>query len=90
MQQILSQMKSDTYVEVKVGKITDSLVDELKAHSNVSDVMVEGHVIKIFLVSDVDNFDDFVKLVMAHEVGLLSIQKHQAQLEDVFIEVTKK
>ena len=41
------------------------------------------------LSEPMDVYDDFVATTVQYKAGLISVQKHQAQLEELFIEVTR-
>ncbi|NQZ18267.1 MAG: ABC transporter ATP-binding protein [Bdellovibrionales bacterium] len=86
---IISQMQGGVFLEMKVNALNDSLLGDLKSHLNVSELKVSGNNIQIHLKEEVEAFDDFVQMAIKNNCGLISMQKHQTQLEDVFIEVTK-
>ncbi|MCJ8276570.1 MAG: hypothetical protein MJK18_06995, partial [Bdellovibrionales bacterium] len=82
-------MQGGVFLEMKVNALNDSLLGDLKSHLNVSELKVSGNNIQIHLKEEVEAFDDFVQMAIKNNCGLISMQKHQTQLEDVFIEVTK-
>ena len=89
LNQILTEMKGGIFLEMKVNSCNESLIADLKKANGVVNVKVQGNTLEIYLKDSIDNLDGFAQLAIKNNCGLVSMQKHQTQLEDIFIEVTK-
>jgi len=83
----MGQGKPTIYAQVE--KITESLVEKLKALGGIMGVDVSGNNLHITVDIDVDLRKDIAKILVEEESGLLELSKKQFDLEDLFISLTK-
>lgn len=81
--------KGKAIINIEVEKITPELIAKIKAISGVSEVKAEGNKITIIASAENDIRRDIAKIVIEEGSGLLELARKHADLEDVFIELTK-
>lgn len=90
MEEVLAQIQGGSIVEIKVQSAKSEFLEALRNHGKVQSVSVDNNKVQLVLAENLDTIDEFVQMTSQYQCGLISIQKHQPQLEEVFIEVTKK
>lgn len=76
-------------INIEVEKINPELLAKLKALGGVIKIKSEGNKIIIAADSKIDLRKDIVKIVTENGAGFLGLSQKQADLEDVFINLTK-
>lgn len=76
-------------INIEVEKINPELLAKLKALAGVMKIKSEGNKIIIAADSKIDLRKDIVKIVTENGAGFLGLSQKQADLEDVFINLTK-
>lgn len=88
--EILKQNQATTILEIQTHGMSQNLPIKLQSLTGVSTVAVKGSIVEIFLVGkSFSEFNVIIKEVIDSGTGIVSVQQKQAQLEDVFIEVTR-
>ncbi len=82
--------KGKAIINIEVEKATPELIAKLKAFSGVTEVKADGNKIAVVLVAETDIRKDIARIIVEQGSGLLELVQKHADLEDVFIELTKK
>ena len=86
---ILRQMQGHTAIVFNLNSIATEFVQKVENLPEVSSVQSDGRRVEVQLNSEVANINPYLEIAMATGCGIDSVEKSRAQLEDVFIEVTK-
>jgi len=86
---LASEEKGKVTINIEVEKITSELIAKLKALAGVKGVKNQGNKIAVETSAEKDIRKDVAKLVVGEGAGLLEFVHKQADLEDVFINLTK-
>lgn len=86
---LASGEKGKMTINIEVEKITSDLVSKIKALSGVKEAKAEGNKLVVIAGTENDIRKDVAKLVVGEGAGLLEFVHKQADLEDVFINLTK-
>ncbi len=81
--------KVTVIINIEVEKSSSELIEKLKALAGVKEVKGEGNKISISASAVTDIRKDIARLISETGAGLLEISQKHADLEDVFIELTK-
>lgn len=81
--------KVSAIINIEVEKSSPELIAKLKALDGVKEVKSEGNKIMIAASAETDIRKDIAKLISETGAGLLEISQKHADLEDVFINLTK-
>ncbi len=84
-----NKSNANVIINIEVEKSSPELVAKLKALGGVKEVRFEGSKIMISANAATDIRKDITKLVTETGAGLLEISQKRADLEDVFINLTK-
>lgn len=87
---LISEEKGKSTINIEVEKISSGLADKIKALAGVKEVKISGNKIAVVTGAENDIRKDVAKLVVEEGAGLLEFVHKQADLEDVFINLTKK
>ncbi|MEA1937441.1 MAG: ATP-binding cassette domain-containing protein [Patescibacteria group bacterium] len=85
-----AESKNQTTINVEVDQIGQNLIPRLREFEGINSV--EFNVNRITIITGLDNDfrKDIAKIIIEEESGLLELTRKQADLEDVFIELTKE
>lgn len=86
---LVNEEKGKTTINIEVEKITSDLTAKIKALSGVKEVKVLGNKIIVEASTETDIRKNVASLVVGEGAGLLEFVHKQADLEDVFINLTK-
>lgn len=81
--------KVTVVINIEVEKPSPELISKLRALSGIKEVKSEGNKITIAASAETDIRKDIAKLISETGAGLLEISQKHADLEDVFITLTK-
>jgi len=81
--------KSQSLINVEVDELRTNIIPRLKLVEGVREVEISGNRIKITTSLEFDLRKDIAKIIIEENSGLLELTRKQANLEDVFIELTK-
>lgn len=86
---LANEEKGKAAINIEVEKITSDLAFKLKALGGVKEVRIEGNKIAVIAGAENDIRKDVASLVVGEGAGLLEFVQKRADLEDVFINLTK-
>ena len=81
--------RSQSMINVEVDELRDNIIPRLKLVEGVREVEISGNRIKVTTTLNFDLRKDIAKIIVEENSGLLELTRKQANLEDVFIELTK-
>ena len=82
--------RSQALINVEVDELGANIVPRLKLVEGVREVEINGNRITVTTVLEFDLRKDIAKIIVEENSGLLELTRQQANLEDVFIELTKE
>ena len=77
-------------INVEVDELRDNIIPRLKLVEGVREVEISGNRIKVTTTLNFDLRKDIAKIIVEEDSGLLELTRQQANLEDVFIELTRE
>lgn len=86
---LANEEKGKATINIEVEKITSDLIAKIKALGGVKEVKTKGNKIAVVAGAESDIRKDIAKLAVGEGAGLLELVQKQADLEDVFINLTK-
>ncbi|MCK5466710.1 ATP-binding cassette domain-containing protein [Candidatus Parcubacteria bacterium] len=82
--------RSQSMINVEVDELRDNIIPRLKLVEGIREVEINGNRIKITTTLNFDLRKDIAKIIVEENSGLLELTRQQANLEDVFIELTRE
>ena len=82
--------RSQSMINVEVDELRDNIIPRLKLVEGIREVEINGNRIKITTTLNFDLRKDIAKIIVEEDSGLLELTRQQANLEDVFIELTRE
>ena len=82
--------RSQSLINAEVEQLGVNLIPRLKLVEGVREIKINGNRITITTVLEFDLRKDIAKIIVEENSGLLELTRQQANLEDVFIELTKE
>ena len=82
--------RSQSMINVEVDELRDNIIPRLKLVEGVREVEISGNRIKVTTTLNFDLRKDIAKIIVEEDSGLLELTRQQANLEDVFIELTRE
>ena len=82
--------RSQALINVEVDELGANIVPRLKLVEGVREIEINGNRITVTTVLEFDLRKDIAKIIVEENSGLLELTRQQANLEDVFIELTKE
>jgi len=82
--------RSQALINVEVDELGTNIVPRLKLVEGVREVEINGNRITVTTVLEFDLRKDIAKIIVEENSGLLELTRQQANLEDVFIELTRE
>jgi len=82
--------RNQAMINVEVEQPGFNLISRLKTVEGIREVKIEGNRIIITTVIEFDLRKDIAKIIVEEDSGLLELTRQQANLEDVFIELTRE
>ncbi len=82
--------QADSRIHIELDQTPGSLISKFESHEMIKGVEVSGNSIIITTDSNVDLRKEVAKMIVENEIGLLELFRKQADLEDIFISLTKK
>ncbi len=81
--------RSQAMINAEVDELGTNIVPRLKLIEGIREVEINGNRITITTTLEFDLRKDIAKIIVEENSGLLELTRQQANLEDVFIELTK-
>ncbi len=81
--------QADPRIHIEVDRVPENLISKLNSHEMIKGVEVNGNNIIIITDNKVDLRQEVAKMIIENEIGLLELIRKQADLEDIFISLTK-
>ena len=82
--------RSQSMINVEVDELRDNIIPRLKLIEGIREVEISGNRIKVTTTLEFDLRKDIAKIIVEENSGLLELTRQQANLEDVFIELTRE
>lgn len=86
---LISAEKGKIVIDIEVEKIVSGLVEKIKMISGVKEVKIVGNKLAVEANTENDIRKDVSSIIVKEGAGLLELVQKRADLEDVFIELTK-
>lgn len=87
-EQLIRQLAREEKVVIGTGGVNAAAVDELRGHSRVEKVVVEGDVLDVYLPSSSSYLQDILFILSKHEVAIQTLNRIEPNLETVFLALT--
>lgn len=81
--------QSNITINIEVEQVNSDLIEKLKSLNGVMNIKREGNKISVTANSKIDLRKDIVRIVTESNAGFLGLSQKRADLEDVFINLTK-
>ena len=85
-----NENRSQSIINAEVDELGSNIIPRLKLVEGIREVEITGNRIKITTIIEADLRKDIAKIIVEENSGLLELTRKQANLEDVFIELTKE
>lgn len=82
--------RNQSIINAEVDELGANIVPRLKSITGIEEVEINGNRITIITTLEIDLRKDIAKIIIEENSGLLELTRKQANLEDVFIELTKE
>lgn len=87
-EQLIRQLAREEKVVIGTGGVNAAAVDELRGHSRVEKVLVEGDELTVYLPSSSSYLQDILFILSKHEVAIQTLNRIEPNLETVFLALT--
>ncbi|MEF3310189.1 ABC transporter ATP-binding protein [Paenibacillus sp. GYB004] len=87
-EQLIRQLAREEKVVIGTGGVNTAAVDELRGHSRVEKVVVEGDELAVYLPSSSSYLQDILFILSKHEVAIQTLNRIEPNLETVFLALT--
>jgi ABC-2 type transport system ATP-binding protein len=87
-EQLIRQLAREEKVVIGTGGVNAAAVDELRGHSRVEKVVVEGDELAVYLPSSSSYLQDILFILSKHEVAIQTLNRIEPNLETVFLALT--
>ncbi|MCK5413010.1 MAG: ATP-binding cassette domain-containing protein [Candidatus Pacebacteria bacterium] len=81
--------QADSRIHIELDRVPENFVSKLNSHEMIKGVEVSGNNIVVITENKVDLRQEVAKMIIENEIGLLELIRKQADLEDIFISLTK-
>ena len=88
IQDIIGQIKGQHSIKMSLENVSAKFIQDLEKLSQVDRVISKDKVVEIFSLQPMLRLDSYLQLALQHDCGVLSVEKHQAHLEEAFIQIT--
>lgn len=86
--ELCSRLVGATSIQIKVSKVNQEMVDQLRTIPNVQSVKVDGELITIYASDARQTLGDAVALIIQSGLQVLSVDVQEPNLETVFLQLT--
>ena len=90
LQDIMRRITGKTILEIRVLSEVDKAVSLLREQPLVEDISGEDNTLQVSYAGNDEDMTALLKLLIQHEIPVLSYTKEEGSLEEVFMEVTKE
>ncbi|MDF2658682.1 MAG: transporter related protein [Paenibacillus sp.] len=87
-EQLIRQLAREEKVVIGTGGVNAAAVEELRGHSRVEKVLVEGDELAVYLPSSSSYLQDILFILSKHEVAIQTLNRIEPNLETVFLALT--
>jgi ABC-2 type transport system ATP-binding protein len=87
--EITSKLSGNVMVEITVKGDPSHALDVLQERTDVSRITCDGRIVRAEFTGNADDVDDLLTYLIQREVRLLGFTRSQADLEDIFLKITR-